>query len=341
MSYRAHLHGDPLPWLLEDDPANPGVRFFALRDLCRLPPDDPDLRAARRAVMARGPVPAILAAQAREGYWSKPGRGYTPKYQSTVWSLIFLAQLGADGRDPRVDAGCDYALAHSRGAGGGFCATTGPHGVIHCLQGNMIAALLDLGRAEDARLHEALDFLARSITGDGVAPAGDKETARHDYAGGTTGPGFACAANAGLPCGWGAVKALLALAKTPPGLRTPAVEAATAASVEFLLSRDPAAADYPAGYANQPSGSWFRLGFPLGYVADVLQTLEALAAAGRARDLRLARSLEWLLAKQDGAGRWKLEYSYNGKMWADIEKKGRPSKWVTLRALRVLSAALD
>jgi hypothetical protein len=45
-----------------------------------------------------------------------------------------------------------------------------------------------------------------------------------------------------------------------------------------------------------------------------------------------------VLGKQDASGRWRMEYTYNGKTWADVEAKGRPSKWVTLRALRVLKA---
>jgi hypothetical protein len=52
----------------------------------------------------------------------------------------------------------------------------------------------------------------------------------------------------------------------------------------------------------------------------------------------LRPALEWLLAKQDAHGRWKNRYAYNGKLWADIERQGQPSKWVTLRALRVLKA---
>jgi hypothetical protein len=51
--------------------------------------------------------------------------------------------------------------------------------------------------------------------------------------------------------------------------------------------------------------------------------------------------LRLVLSKQDAAGRWKMEYTYNGKTWADIEEKGKPSKWVTLRALCVLKAASD
>ena len=75
--------------------------------------------------------------------------------------------------------------------------------------------------------------------------------------------------------------------------------------------------------------------------------LSGLAASrGTPRDavavsatLRLARALELVKGKQGDGGRWKLEHTYNGKTWVDIEAKGAPSKWVTLRALRVLKAA--
>jgi hypothetical protein len=71
----------------------------------------------------------------------------------------------------------------------------------------------------------------------------------------------------------------------------------------------------------------------------VLQNLEALAALGKAQDSRLANAMKLVESKQDTCGRWQMEYSYNGKTWVDVEKKGQPSKWVTLRALRVLKAA--
>ena len=57
--------------------------------------------------------------------------------------------------------------------------------------------------------------------------------------------------------------------------------------------------------------------------------------------LTLARAIEWLLAKQDERGRWRNEYAYNGKTWVDFERQGQPSKWVTLRASRVLRAASE
>ncbi len=86
----------------------------------------------------------------------------------------------------------------------------------------------------------------------------------------------------------------------------------------------------------KPSESWFRFGYPLGYVTDVLQNLEALTLLGYGGDVRLQRAKEVVLSKQDSDGRWRMKYTYNGKMWAEVETNGRPSKWVTLRALRIL-----
>jgi hypothetical protein len=96
------------------------------------------------------------------------------------------------------------------------------------------------------------------------------------------------------------------------------------------------------GWGNtRPNGSWFKLGFPSGYVADVLQNLEVLCELGFAGDLRLKPALDWVLSRQDRQGRWRNEYAYNGKTWIDFEKQGQPSRWVTLRACHVIKMAVE
>ena len=79
------LNVDPLPWLLERDPDNPGVRYFALRELLDRTESDPEVRQARADIMSTGPVPAILDAQHPDGYWARPGGGYTPQCRATIW----------------------------------------------------------------------------------------------------------------------------------------------------------------------------------------------------------------------------------------------------------------
>jgi hypothetical protein len=135
---------------------------------------------------------------------------------------------------------------------------------------------------------------------------------------------------------------VLGLARVPVVRRSPEVARALASGVEFLLSVDPATAMYPMGWGNtKPNGSWFRLGFPSGYVADVLQVMEAVCEAWAGGDPRLEPAVEWLLAQQDGEGRWKNRYPYNGKMNVDIDRPGEPSRWVTLRACRVLKMVTE
>ena len=335
--WRSVLQADPLPWLLE--PSNPGVRHLALRDLLDRGADDGEAAAAREAAMAVPPIASILAAQQPDGYWEKPGPGYATKYRGTVWQVIFLDQLGAAAADEGVQRACAYVLDHSRAANGGFGASgvagaqaPPPSAVIHCLNGNLLRALIGFGWLSDARVQDAVEWEAGAITGAGV----DRW-----YDSGTSGPGFACAANEKQPCAWGAVKALFGLARIPADRRSPQVAAALEVGTAFLLGRDPAVADYPMGWGNtRPSGSWFKLGFPSGYVGDVLGVLEVLSELGHGRDPRIAAAIDWLLAKQDGFGRWRNESAYNGKTWVDFERQGEPSKWVTLRACRVLRARL-
>lgn len=331
--WRSVLQGDPLPWLLEAD--TPAVRHLALRQLIDEPEDSRSVRQVRSAAMRTDPIAAILAAQDGEGFWLKPRLWYGPKYRGTVWSVTFLDQVGADPTHPSIVNACEYVLAHTAAPSGGFSwgAADSP---LHCLQGNTLAALIGFGFLDDDRVQRAIDWQARATTGEGFT---------HWRPGATSGPGFACGVNGRSPCAWGAIKALRAFARIPSGRRTPLVARAIDRTIEFLLSRDPAIADYPAGRGPGGQGrispNWFKLGFPSGYVADVLQNLEAMSAVGRAHDPRLSKAIEFVLSRQDETGRWHNEHAYRGQTWAPFDAKGQPSKWVTLRACTALRAALE
>src|SRR6185312_8873448 len=92
-------------------------------------------------------------------------------------------------------------------------------GVIHCLNGNLLRALLGFGWISDSRVDRAVEWQARSISGEGF----DRY-----YRWGTSGPGFGCGMNGGLSCAFGATKALRALARIPAGQRSSIVEGAIA-----------------------------------------------------------------------------------------------------------------
>lgn len=336
MSWQTQIKGDSLTWLLESE--HPGLRYLALRDLLDLPPNAPELLAARDAAHAQGPIAAVLAEMHPDGYWAKSGPGYNPKYFSTVWSLVLLAQLGAVASlDERLQRAVDYFLERGLTQFGQITASGAPSGTADCMQGNLCWALTELG-CTDSRLEAAFDWMARTVTGEGIAPLGEKNAPLRYYAG-KCGPLFACGSNDKQSCAWGAAKVMLALSHCPAQWRTPQGERAIQQGVDFLLSVDPVTAAWPSPYAPKPSGNWWKFGFPVFYVTDLLQIAEALTALGYGQDPRLADTLQLILDKQDSDGRWPLEYDYAGKTWVDFGEKKMPNPWVTLRVLKVLKSA--
>jgi hypothetical protein len=333
MNWREQLRGAPITWLLERE--NPGARYLAMRDLLDLSGDDNELLTAKQLAHREGPISILLNEMDEEGYWVKAGPGYNPKYRSTVWAIILLGQLGASvDMDKRIEQACQYLFEKSLTENGQFSISGTPSTTVDCLQGNLCAAMLDLG-FNDPRLDNAFEWMARSVTGEGVAPLEDKKASIRYYSG-KCGPNFLCGANNKLPCAWGAVKVMLAFGKLPLKKRTPLIENAIQKGIEFLLGIDPAEATYPTGWSEKPSGNWWKFGFPVFYVTDLLQNIEALVRLGYAGDPRLSNALDLIRTKQDTNGRWALEYDYAGKTWVEFGEKKQPNKWVTTRAAWVL-----
>jgi hypothetical protein len=326
---------DPISWLLEGD--DPSVRFFTLTELLGISPDSPEAAEARREIMTTGAVPAILAAQRDDGHWEGRDRFYTAKYRGTVWQLIILAELGADGGDERVRRGCKailrdaqdresggFSIDRAKKAGGGLHSR-----VVPCLTGNMVWSLIRLGMLDDPRVQRGIEWLttyARFDDGDSEAPTGwpydrlEMCWGRHS-------------------CHMGAVKTLKALAEIPPERRSAEVRRTLEQGSEFILKHHVHKRSHDLTRDSKPG--WRRFSFPLMYQTDVLEILGILARLGR-HDERACEALELVAARQDVDGRWKLQDTFNGRFVVDIEAKGEPSRWITLRALRVLndSAAL-
>ena len=319
----------PIDWLLEVDETNPSIRYFTLKDLLEAPQNDRQVRAARAAVMHSGPVPVILDAQDPSGWWAKAGSGYSPKYRATSWSLFILAELGADPVDERIRRGCEYYLDNAVAKNEAFSVYNppSPRGALHCLNGNMIFALQRHGYGQHPTVQKARHYLVELV----MDPQPPNKSAGPGYS------GFNCWVNEGKPCAWGANKAARALLETPGEAQDEKIERALAACADFLLSNDPTTAGYP--YTDKISPTWFKLGFPLSYWSDVLETVSNLVDMGYGYDPSLEPAFDWIRGKRNKEGRWALRNTLNGKMWADIEKRGKPSKWVTLRALRVMKKA--
>jgi hypothetical protein len=337
------LKADPTDWLLEPD--DPGVRYLALRDI--VDAGEKEVKAARSKAHREGPIAVILDNMNPEGYWITPGLGYTPKFKSTVWSIISLAQLGASSaEDKRIDAACAYLIEHALAKGGQFTVRR-PSDWGLCLQGNLLTALMDLG-CSDQRLDTAYEWMARRLTredlprkinADGLGPA-EGVPGPFRYMKFITDPLFGCRTNKGLACGWAGVSVMMAFSRLPAASRTGLINRAIKAGLDFFFGVDPATADFHDSKSGVPDIKWWQFKFPDFYAADILKMAEALTALGYGADPRIAHTLGLIREKQNDDGKWPLEYvDYSHKMWVNYGTRNRPNKWVTLRALRVLKRA--
>jgi len=310
-----------LRWLLE--PENPSVRYLALRALCDRPEDDPEVAAARTDITAYAPVRAILSAQYPDGYWMRPGRGYSPRHKATVWQVLILADLGAPLTSATARA-CAHVLANTlRPERALFCAHAHSTGLYPCLNGNLLRALLHFGFGAHPTVRGVPQTLARHVLDTEYACPRASTNPRDQ--------------RSWRPCPWGCIKVLRACAALSTDQRTPLVQRAIEHGAGMLLERDLAQDHRPALAPCQ--ADWLRFGFPLGETSDLLEALLALVEAGLAGEVAAsqARALELVRARQDPTGRWALERALPNT-WADVGQEGEPNKWITLRAWSVLQA---
>jgi hypothetical protein len=340
--WKKSLKADPTDWLLEKD--DPGVRYLALRDL--VDADEKELKAARTRAHREGPISIILDNMNPEGWWLHPGAVYAPKCRGTSWSIISLAQMGGSiEEDKRIRSACIYLLDNALSTGGQVSSTGKAFTTFNCFQGNMLTSLMDLG-CRDKRLDAAYEWTARTVTGeglplqvtgDGLTPAGGASTRLYPFSN-ITGPLFACRRT--RHCAWAGAKIMLAFSRLPVKHRSPLVKRAIEAGIKYFFSADPATANFPGEMAPAPDKRWWKFHFPV-VGMDILQVAEALTALGCGADPRLSNTFDLIKSKQDDQGKWVLEknYGYWHKWWVDYGALGKPNKWVTLRAMRVLKQA--
>jgi hypothetical protein len=322
-----------MEWLLEKE--NPSIRYAALTRLQGKKASDPEALAAKAAIMKEGTVPLILKAQAAGGHWGEADSFYVSKYKGTVWQLIVLAEHFADGNDPRVKKACEFILENSqeKESGGFAMHRSATHGggrqseVIPCLTGNMVFSLLRLGYGADPRLRAGVEWIAKYQRFDdsgGEIPTGWPYE-RYEMCWGAH------------SCHMGVIKALKALAEIPAGKRNAGVKACISKGVEFVLAHRVHKRSHDLSKVSRPG--WLRFGFPLMYQTDLLEILSILAGLG-VHDERMSDAVEALLKRRGPDGKWNMADNFNGRFVADIEEKGKPSKWITLRALTALKGCL-
>jgi hypothetical protein len=318
-------------WLLGS--GNPSIRLLTFTELLGYKSDSVEVGEARRAIMTAGIVPELLALQNADGSWNDPVKFYTDKYCGTVWQLMILAEHVADNRHPGVINACEFILQHSQELrAGGFSAYHSeknggglPAYVIPCLTGNMVWSLIRLGMGNDERVKNGIHWIntfQRFDDGDTKPPKGAPYD-RYDMCWGWH------------SCHLGVVKAMKALAEIPVADRSAETRKTIERGVEYLLIHHIYKRSHNLDSVSKPG--WLKLGFPLMYQTDILEILLILTKLG-CRDPRMQDAIDIVLSKQDANGIWKLENKPAGKFQVKIERKGKPSPWITLRCLQVLKS---
>jgi hypothetical protein len=308
-------------WLLEEE--QPAVRYATLIDLLGRSESDSEVSSARSKIARVGWARNQLRQLGPKGFWeSHEPRNlkawidflYYPKYQSTNWRALVLSDFAPDATNPQIKKLAQTLFEYKLRLGSPFNFFYEEM----CVVGNTARMMSRFGYAEDARVRKLFDWMVEDQRKDG---------------------GWNCSQD--TPGTLDVWEPLAAFASLPKSKRSSKTEDAIAKGAEFYLERQ-------LFKEGRPYPPWLRLHYPNHYYYDILVGLDVLTELGFAGDRRLRPALEILGARRQRDGTWWIDRSHpdvsgpkavqyrKGVKPLVIEEPGRPSKWITLKALRVL-----
>jgi hypothetical protein len=310
-----------IDWLLDTDPS---IRWQVMRDLLDAP--EPEWRAERAKVETEGWGARLLGYEDEDGQWA--GGAFFPSdfdarewqqvgqpWTATAWSLTQLREFGLDPSSDRAQRAVALIGASSRWEHAGQPYWEGE--VEECINGRTVADGAYFG----------VDV--SPIVGRLVAERLDDGGWNCERANGSVRSSFATTVNV--------LEGLLEYERATGG--TPESRSARASGEEFLLERSL----FRRLSTGEPADEQFlRLAHPNRWRYDVLRALDHFRAAagltGAAPDRRLGEAVEHVRSRRLADGSWPLDWSPAGRVWFEVDDgAGQPSRWVTLRAMRVLS----
>lgn len=306
-----------LDWLLEGDPA---IRWQVLRDLVEAKPSVYEKERAK--VAKEGWGKRFLSFQDKEGAWVRGGPKlaanslYVPKFTSTHYTLLALRYIGLAPKNPQALKACKLLInsALLPNLGPSFSKHASTHGEL-CVTG-MILSMLAYFQYEDERIHRVAEFLVSEQMEDKGWNCRSWRGDRH----------------ASFVTTCLVLEGLYEYQQLYPKSKVP-VSKAQVGGREFLLQHRLYKSHRTGEVVKQ---SMTRFPFPPPWQYDFLHALDYFQASEAPRDERASDAIELLLSYRDEDGRWPQHRAPAGKYFFQIETVGKPSRWNTLRALRVL-----
>lgn len=298
-----------LDWLTAGDVS---IAFQTRRDLL----DDTDL-ALRARISVEGWGARFLAARHADGVWGD--RFYQPKWLSSHYTLLDLRTLEVDPGQPLIHASIAKILAEEKKPDGGIGPARSVPASDVCVNGMFLNYASYFGTRE-SDLHSIVDFILAQRMGDG---------------------GFNCLRNtvgahhSSLHSTLSVAEGIEAYARGGYAYRLRELQSAATTSREFML-RHRLFRSHRTGEIISPQ--FLRLTFPPRWKFNILRALDYFRAAGHPWDDRLADALAALNTRRRPDGRWLLPADHPGQVHFRMEEVGKPSRWNTLLALRVLRA---
>ncbi|HLZ23987.1 MAG TPA: hypothetical protein VKQ30_17885 [Ktedonobacterales bacterium] len=304
-----------IQWLLDSDPS---IRWQTMRDLIGAPTRE--VAAERARVATEGWGARLLALQGADGSWA--GAAWNRGWDSTMHVLTLLREMGLDPAGDEARRAVSLVRDHVTWQGCGpqecgdnlfFMGEVEP-----CINGEVAASGAYFGQDVQQLVSR---LLSEQLPDGGWNCEAENGSVRSSF--NTT----ICV-----------LEALLEYELA--GGSSTVVREARLRGEEYLLERRLLRRRTTGEMIERDrkgDGIWTRFAFPTWWHYDVLRGLEYLRRAGATPDERVAEAIELVASKRDGDGRWSLEVQYPGKMPVEVDEgEGLPSRWNTLRALRVL-----
>jgi hypothetical protein len=296
-------------WLLGGDPA---IRWQTLRDLTDASNDQ--VERERERVATEGWGARLLALQDQSGKWS--GGFYGPKWISTTYTMLLLRRLGLPPKNSQARQACQILLDNGFYHDGGINYSASATNSETCITG-MILSILAYFQYEDDRIHAIAEYLLSQQMLDSGWNCQSYKGATHSSFHTTI----------------SVLEGLREYEKFQPQ-NVEKIQQAQASGREFLLIHRLFKSHRTGKLVKS---SFTRFSFPPRWYYDILRALDYFQECRAEQDDRLADAIEIVLKRRTKEGKWVLQNKHPGRTFFEMEKVGEPSRWNTLRALRVLN----